>query len=161
MLFYYQWNLPQDMRVGRSANPGYPAHFHGGLEMLYLRAGRYAVCASGEYYALEAGDLVILFPYQIHEYCDVDGSNRDLVVVANSSALTEFSQTLTTRLPRCPVLLAGWAAPLLQASVTEMSAVGSLLIIGIGLNMLGLTKLKMMNYVPAIFLPILLCAVRP
>lgn len=58
-------------------------------------------------------------------------------------------------------LLAGWAAPLLQASVTEMSAVGSLLIIGIGLNMLGLTKLKMMNYVPAIFLPILLCAVWP
>ena len=32
-----------------------------------------------------------------------------------------------------------------------------ILIIGLSLNMLGITKLKVMNYVPAIFLPILLC----
>ena len=32
-----------------------------------------------------------------------------------------------------------------------------LLIIAIGLNMLGITKLKVMNYLPAIFLPIALC----
>ena len=56
-------------------------------------------------------------------------------------------------------LLADWAEPLLRGAVTEMTAVGSLLIIGIGLNMLGVTKLKIMNYLPAIFLPILLCAV--
>ena len=58
-------------------------------------------------------------------------------------------------------LLADWAEPLLRGAVTEMTAVGSLLIIGIGLNMLGVTKLKIMNYLPAIFLPILLCAVWP
>ena len=34
---------------------------------------------------------------------------------------------------------------------------GSILIVGISLNLLGVTKLKVMNYVPAIFLPILLC----
>ena len=33
----------------------------------------------------------------------------------------------------------------------------TLLIIGLGLNMLGLTKLKVMNYIPAIFLPIVFC----
>lgn len=55
-------------------------------------------------------------------------------------------------------LLAGWMQPLLTAVViNEMSAVGSLLIVGIGLNLLGVTKIKLMNYVPAIFLPILLC----
>ena len=32
-----------------------------------------------------------------------------------------------------------------------------ILIVGLGLNLLGVTKLKVMNYVPAIFLPILLC----
>ena len=35
-----------------------------------------------------------------------------------------------------------------------MTAVGSLLIIGLSLNMLGITKIKVMNYVPAIFIPI-------
>ena len=38
-----------------------------------------------------------------------------------------------------------------------MTAAGSLLIIGLALNLLGITKLKIMNFVPAIFLPLLLC----
>lgn len=55
-------------------------------------------------------------------------------------------------------LLARVIAPLLaEAVITEMTAVGSLLIIGLALNLLGITKLKIMNYVPAIFLPLLLC----
>lgn len=53
-------------------------------------------------------------------------------------------------------LLAQVVAPVLSdAVVAEMTCVGSLLIIGIGLNMLGVTKLKLANYLPAIFLPIL------
>lgn len=38
-----------------------------------------------------------------------------------------------------------------------MTCVGSLLIAALGLNMLNITKIKVMNFVPAIFLPILLC----
>ena len=55
--------------------------------------------------------------------------------------------------------LASLVAPLLQSgnTIAEMTVVGSVLIVGLGLNILGLTKLKVMNYVPAIFLPILLC----
>ncbi len=54
--------------------------------------------------------------------------------------------------------VAEWVHPFLSDIViNEMGAVGSLLIIGIGLNMLGATKLKIMNYTPAIFLPILFC----
>lgn len=43
------------------------------------------------------------------------------------------------------------------AVVTEMSAVGGIVILGIGVNMLGLapTKLKVGNMLPAIFLPLL------
>ena len=43
-----------------------------------------------------------------------------------------------------------------SAAIAEMSCVGSVLLLGMGLNMLGVTKLKLMNYIPAIFLPILL-----
>ncbi|MDD3193749.1 MAG: DUF554 domain-containing protein [Oscillospiraceae bacterium] len=57
-------------------------------------------------------------------------------------------------------LLAGLAAPFLgEVVIGEMTCVGSVLIIGLGLNMLGVTKLKVMNYVPAIFLPVLLCLI--
>lgn len=55
-------------------------------------------------------------------------------------------------------LLAQWVAPFLSDTVIgEMSCVGCLIIVGLALNMLGITKLKVMNFVPAIFLPILLC----
>lgn len=55
-------------------------------------------------------------------------------------------------------LLAQWIQPLLNdAVITEMTAVGSLLIIGISLNLLGVTKIKLMNYIPAIFFPMLFC----
>ena len=41
--------------------------------------------------------------------------------------------------------------------ITEISVTGSLIIIGVGLNVLGLTKLRIMNMTPALLLPILLC----
>ena len=37
-----------------------------------------------------------------------------------------------------------------------MSAVGSLLLVALGLNLLELTKIKVMNFLPAMFLPIVL-----
>ena len=54
-------------------------------------------------------------------------------------------------------LLAVYIKPFLNEFViNEMSCVGSLLIMAIGFNMLGITKIKVMDMVPAIFLPILL-----
>ena len=55
-------------------------------------------------------------------------------------------------------LLAQVVGPYLSdVVIAEMTCTGSILIIALGLNMLGITKLKVMNYVPAVFLPILLC----
>jgi len=55
------------------------------------------------------------------------------------------------------VTLSTWFAPLLTYSVIyEMTSVGSLIILALGLNIIGVTKIKVMNLVPAIFLPILL-----
>ncbi len=54
-------------------------------------------------------------------------------------------------------LLAGVVGPYLSAAViTEMSAVGGAIIVGIGLNLLGATKegIRVSNMLPAIFLPI-------
>lgn len=55
-------------------------------------------------------------------------------------------------------LLASLVAPLLTGAVlAEITFTGSLLIIGIGLNILGLTKLRILNMMPAVLFPILLC----
>ena len=56
------------------------------------------------------------------------------------------------------VLIAVLAGSAIPALVTgEMIAVGSLLVVAIGTNLLGVTKVKVMNLVPAMFFPIALC----
>lgn len=55
-------------------------------------------------------------------------------------------------------ILASFVAPFLTSVIIgEMTCVGSLIIVATGLNVLGITKLKLMNYIPAMFLPIILC----
>ncbi len=49
------------------------------------------------------------------------------------------------------------ATVLTEAVITEITVTGSLLIIGISLNVLGVTKLRVLNMTPALLLPILLC----
>lgn len=44
---------------------------------------------------------------------------------------------------------------LIQSVVTDMTAVGSLLIMGLGFNMLNITKIKVANLLPAVFIPII------
>ncbi len=56
------------------------------------------------------------------------------------------------------VLLAQLAEPYLNDCViAEMTCAGSVLILALALNMLGITKIKLMNYLPAMFVPIILC----
>jgi len=53
--------------------------------------------------------------------------------------------------------LASVVAPYLENAVGEMNVVGSILLFALGLNIVGIGKFKIMNYVPAIFIPIVLC----
>lgn len=79
-------------------------------------------------------------------------------VLASSLGIgVAFSAVLVLVYQGSITLLAVWIAPLLSAqTIVEMSAVGSLLIVALALNMLGITKIKVMNYVPAIFIPIII-----
>ena len=57
------------------------------------------------------------------------------------------------------IALAGKAiAPLLtEQMIGEMTCVGSILIVAVAFNMLGIVKIKVVNFIPACFLPLLLC----
>lgn len=58
-------------------------------------------------------------------------------------------------------LLAGAFAPILSAAaITEMSAVGGLIILGIGMNLLFNKDIKIGDMLPAIFMPLAYLAVR-
>lgn len=59
-------------------------------------------------------------------------------------------------------LLARFLKPFLtEPVIAEMNCTGNVIIIGLALNMLGITKLKVMNFVPAILLPVVVCLLVP
>ncbi|MDZ7836036.1 MAG: DUF554 domain-containing protein [Alkalibacterium sp.] len=49
----------------------------------------------------------------------------------------------------------GLDAILTDSMVNDINAIGSLIILALGLNILEVTKIKVMNFVPAIFIPLL------
>lgn len=52
------------------------------------------------------------------------------------------------------IAASGLKTILIQSVITDMTAIGSLLIMGIGFNMLGMSKIKVANLLPAVFIPI-------
>lgn len=81
------------------------------------------------------------------------------VVFASSLGVgVAFSAVAVFLYQGCIAALASLISPLLDSAViAEMTCVGSLLIIALSLNMLGVTKIKVMNLTPACLMPILIC----
>jgi uncharacterized membrane protein YqgA involved in biofilm formation len=78
----------------------------------------------------------------------VFASSLGVGVMLSSIAIFIYQGSIT--------LLAGGLSTILTDNViSNMSAVGSLLIVGLGFNMLGVTKIKVANLLPAIFIPII------
>lgn len=56
------------------------------------------------------------------------------------------------------VLCAGFLAPFLtDSAIAEMTCAGSLIIIALGANLIGITKIKVANYLPAIVIAPVIC----
>lgn len=69
-------------------------------------------------------------------------------VLLSALAVLAYQGTIT--------LISSVVAPLLNdAVINNMSMVGSLIIVGLGFNMLGMTKIRVSNMLPAILVPLL------
>ena len=98
------------------------------------------------------GDNTMLYTKSAMDFCSsiIFASTLGIGVLLSAIFVLIYQGGLT--------LLAIYAAQLLNNQViNEMTCVGSLIIIAMGLNILGITKIKLMNYIPAMFLPIVIC----
>ncbi|MCE5236506.1 MAG: DUF554 domain-containing protein [Clostridiaceae bacterium] len=92
------------------------------------------------------GDHSILYTKSLLDFISA------IVLAATLGAGVAFSAIPVFLYQGLIALLAQFVAPVLNdAAVADMTCVGSLLLIALGLNMLGVTKVKIMNYVPGIF----------
>ena len=74
-------------------------------------------------------------------------SSLGIGVILSSIAVFVYQGIIT-------LLASGLSAILTDTIISNISAVGSLLIVGLGFNMLGISKIKVANLLPAIFIPI-------
>lgn len=95
------------------------------------------------------GDHKILFAKSI-----IDGIAS--IIFASSLGIGVMLSSLSVLIYQGAITLgaASLKGILIQSVITDMTAVGSLLIIGLGLNMLNITKIKVANLLPAIVIPI-------
>lgn len=75
-------------------------------------------------------------------------SSLGIGVILSSIAVFVYQGGIT-------LLAGGLSTILTETIINNMSAVGSILIVGLGLNMLGVRKIKVANLLPAIFIPII------
>jgi hypothetical protein len=105
-----------------------------------------------------------------------DGINRNHDILFAKSALDGISAIIFASTMGVGVLFSAVTVGLYQGTitvlsvfiapylsdvvVTQMSLIGSVLIMSIGMNMLGIAKIKVGNLLPAVFLPILYHLIR-
>lgn len=69
------------------------AHLHRSYELLYLKKGQLEVSVDGRSFCMEAGNLVLILPYEIHSYRDLGGSSCDVAVFSPDYIQEFYSQT--------------------------------------------------------------------
>lgn len=95
------------------------------------------------------GDHSMLFTKTVMDFIS------SMVIAASLGIGVLFSAIVVFVFQGSITLLAQVLAPVLSDGViAEMTGVGGILLIGLGLNLVGATKLKIMNYVLAIFIAV-------
>lgn len=98
------------------------------------------------------GDHTTIFTKSILDFCS------SMMLSASLGIGVIFAAVFVFVFQGSIVLLAGVLAPLLSdAAVAEITCVGSLMILALGLNLTGISKFKVANYFPALILAPFVC----
>ncbi len=104
-----------------------------------------------------AGDNTMLYTKSLLDLCS------SMMLAASLGAGVLLAAAFVLVFQGGVVLLSGLLAPLLAdpSLVAEMTCAGSLLILALGLNLIGVTKIKVANYLPAIVFAPIIAALAP
>lgn len=96
-------------------------HLHKHLEIVMLWEGRVLAAADSKEVMMEAGDLYLAFPNQIHYYHDQPGHQWHSLAIVSPDLLPEFRREFTELLPVSPVLPAAAENPRIVAAIENLT----------------------------------------
>ena len=102
MQIYYE-DHKSKIKIWRRNNMECRPHFHNSIELLYVMSGKCTAYVDFKEYTVEAGDVLISFPIQIHSYKD-DGPLDSYLMIFPDTMCPAFSQVMHQNIPDCPLI---------------------------------------------------------
>ena len=95
---------PTDLLYGKLVRgfQGFPPMFHSHGELLYIVSGSLDITIDGKDYALQEGQLSILFPYLTHSY--QKAPEAQVLFFLFDPSVIAFTGTMLAKHPVCPVM---------------------------------------------------------
>lgn len=105
MGIYYE-DHKNNIRVWHRKSVEFQPHFHNSIEVIYVLKGECRAFVDFKEYTAKEGDLIIVFPIQIHSYKDL-GELDSYIMIFPDSMCAGFSEMLRKNTPESPVVRAG------------------------------------------------------
>ena len=90
----------------KSKSLAFTSHLHYHIELALLKKGRTRVTVDSNVYNVEAGDIIIVFPNQIHRFETLEKEDFILMIV-NPDIVSEFTKQFTASIPESNLIKGG------------------------------------------------------
>ena len=105
MKAFYQHTFPKEQCLVRRCL-AYKLHFHHQIELVYMFEGSAKAVVDGTEYSIGAGDVLVVFPNQLHEYKVAEGEVF-FITIFPPEILPEFKELFYGMIPKSNVLSTG------------------------------------------------------
>ncbi len=90
----------------RSTLEPFPLHFHGYVEVLYLKSGSAVCTVDFKEYTMSAGDILFVFPDMVHDVVSAE-ENSENYVLFFPKEISVFGEVFDSKVPSQPLILDG------------------------------------------------------
>jgi AraC-like DNA-binding protein len=90
----------------KSKSLAFTSHLHYHIELAMLKKGRTRVTVDSTVYNVEAGDIIVVFPNQIHRFETLE-KEEFILMILNPDIISEFAKQFTTSMPESNLIKGG------------------------------------------------------
>ena len=101
---YFFQNLLNGIDVYEFSNLQYVPHLHESVELVYIENGTTELNVDGKNFEMESNSLSIVYPYQIHSFCDKSEDITGYILFCTPQELKELSNQINGAEPTCPII---------------------------------------------------------
>ncbi len=105
MGIYYE-DHKNSIKVWHRTHVEFQPHFHNSIEVIYVLEGECKAFVDFKEHTVRAGDLLIVFPIQIHSYKDTEKLDCYIMIFPDSMC-AGFSEMLRKNIPESPIVRSG------------------------------------------------------